>query len=234
MIVLICCSWICVSRYHSPMVFFCFVDIYPRPSFIVHFQIFVILVLSFTFFFYFMINQYDVQLLTHLQITIHSLFISSSCFLVLSFTCFFSSSWSLWCSNTNFYIKPFMFVLSVPIGVYCWLSIVVITLVYYFPFCCPRCFKLCQFLIYSSFVVGSGGYYLSLWDLGIIVIVGSGGFTIEYGYWGIIIYHWVFHFLFTFLFGFIRFSSPRWFIFFLKYYFEIGEHNGDFCYMFSF
>ena len=62
------------------MVFFCFVDIYPRPSFIFH------LIQFFVFWYYhllFMINHFDVQLLTLLQ---RYLFIIQYCsFPILAF-----------------------------------------------------------------------------------------------------------------------------------------------------
>ena len=227
MIVLICCcSWICVSRYHSPMVFFCFVDIYPRPSFIFHFQF---LFFGIIIYFFLCHDQSLWCSITYFSSKIffhHSLFISNSCFLVLSLTCsFLFHDQSLLCSITNVYLQPFCLSWHFVLNFYCWLSIVVAVVLHLFTvhwFSFSMLFAISWFIQVLLWVLGDFIFYCGIW-----------GTFIEYGYWGIIIYHWVFHFLFTFLSGFIRFSSSWWFVFFLNY-FEIGEHNGDFCYMFSF
>ncbi len=193
------------------MVFFCFVDIYPRPSFIFR------LIQFFVFWYYhllFMINHFDVQLLTLLQ---RYLFIIQYCsFPILAFWYYHSPVLFFFMIN-HCYVQLLIliyshlcFVLSYHFEVLlltfhcCWVTPVccsliffchvvpnfsfniVITFVYFFAIWLSFglvsnfCFKLCHFLIYSSFVVGSGGFDFLLWDLGHCII--------HCGIWGILFF----------------------------------------------
>ncbi len=183
MIVLICCcSWICVSRYHSPMVLFCFVDIYPRPSSIVHFQVFVILVLSFTF-----LSFHDQSIwcsITNLFTDNYSLVVHFQFLLFgIIIHLFFSYSWSLWCSITNFYLKPFTFVLLVHFGDLlltfhcCYVPPVYCSLIFFFHVVTNFFFNIVITLVdFFHFVVqgvlsfvNSWFIQVLLWDLGDII-----------------------------------------------------------------
>ncbi len=132
------------------MVFFCFVDIYPRPSFIVHFQ-FLLFGIIIYFFCYFFINLCDVQLLTLFTDNYVCLVISFWGFIVdfpllLCYTCLLFIDFVFPCCYKLF----FNIVITLVCCFSIWLS---------FGFVL-RILDLFKFLFWDlgDFIMGSGGF----------------------------------------------------------------------------